>query len=124
MIYFQNEPKVDGTLYEFLLSIKNSIYFCPTFLNKECTIKECHTARRSFNDLLKICKCYIPETTEADLAKLVTDDTKFFTRLCGNIDKWVFGFHIGGWPEYLREGTEDEIDIDGWTLKKIKKLAK
>lgn len=129
MYYFENKPNLNGSLWDFLNSLRvYDIYFSETFIDEECSIKECHYARRSFNDILKICKCYFPETTEQDIAKLITDENLFFTRLCGDINKWVFGFNSilisSTHPLYLREGDSDQVDIDGWTLDEIKELAK
>ena len=101
MIYVKPE-NVKETLEEFLkhnFSINNPNSFdrgkfSITYKDAECTIRECHSARRSFEDLLEISQTYFPETPEAELAKILlvlkTSDFNMRCLYCINIHKWVF----------------------------------
>lgn len=69
-------------------------YFVTTYLDKECTVQQCHNeASRSFEDLLEICQTYFPSTTKKRLAQMMYrtfERTKFSPTFCGDIDKVVF----------------------------------
>ena len=64
------------------------MYFAITYLNPECTIQQCHSARRSFLDLYWIAKTYFPDTTKKQAAKIILDKCTCF--YCSNIKKLVF----------------------------------
>lgn len=100
MIYVKPE-NVRENLEEFLKHnfSTNTEYFdkgkfSMTYKDSECTIRECHSARRSFEDLLEISQTYFPETTEAELAKILlnlkSSDFNMRCLYCINIHKWVF----------------------------------
>jgi len=102
-----------------------------TYFDKECTQIQCSASRRSFEDLLSLCKTYFPETTEKDLMKTLIDMGMRYYR-CGGIGKIVFhyrgdylvkdGFSIGldnlGYveetylPKRLREIHEEVLNQD------------
>lgn len=89
----------DLILYGYYGNNGESIYsykFHRTYKDKECTIEECHPARRSFEDLLKICKTYFPNTTEVELALTLEKlriDKKISCLYCNTINKLVFISH-------------------------------
>lgn len=67
--------------------------FKETFKDPKCTIPECHPARRSFGDLLDICRTHFPNTTEQELAKVMFelhDEIGLGGSVCGTINKPVF----------------------------------
>lgn len=78
--------------------------FKKTFKNPELTIPECHSARRSFGDLLYICRTYFPKTTEKELAKTIFElnqEIGLGASICGTIQKTVF----------VRRAASSPIDI-------------
>lgn len=93
MIYLKNLPN-DILNIEDLLSYGFTNYqFAPTFYDKECTLLQCRSANRSFEDLLEICKTYFPNTTEVDLAKTLFNLNKkirLHSLFCIDINKVVF----------------------------------
>lgn len=71
--------------------------FVKTYFDKACTKQQCHSARRSFEDLLDICRTYFPRTGKKQLA--LTLHSLFTQQLgtmnvmafyCSNIHKVVF----------------------------------
>lgn len=67
--------------------------FKPTYKDEGLTKCECHAARRSFGDLLIICKTYFPKTQRKDLAKAIMKLNKQIglrASYCNTIDKLVF----------------------------------
>lgn len=68
----------------------NDYYSITTYYDKECTLIECSKLRRSFEDLLEICRTYFPSTTEEDLMKELLDSTYLKWSKCGDINKIVF----------------------------------
>ncbi len=67
--------------------------FTITYKDKECGKQECHSARRSFDDLLTICRTYFPRTSKKALAKCLLqlwDSMQLGSYYCTNIGKIVF----------------------------------
>lgn len=97
-IYFKSrkKPKNMSGIKELLRSGytgRNDGTFKQTFEDEACTIPECHPARRSFGDLLAICKTHFPKTTEKELAKVVFELNKEIGlggSYCNTIEKPVF----------------------------------
>lgn len=76
----------------------NGYGFHKTYFDPECTKEECHCARRSFEDLLAICKTYFPRTTKKHLARLLynlwlTKKLNIATSFCPDIGAVVFRLH-------------------------------
>jgi hypothetical protein len=68
-------------------------YFRETFSDPELSVRQCHKARRSFEDLYAMCLTYFPETTELDLGAAMREfiDTGVLTCLyCTHINRWVW----------------------------------
>lgn len=89
--------------------------FVETYADIECKQRECHSARRSFEDLLEICQTYFPETTERDLAKSLYKLSHTENALslkpgchirimyCSTIEKMVFTTDDKTWEYYCDE---------------------
>ncbi len=80
---------------------RNQEKFKRTYLDPKCKIQDCHPARRSFGDLLLICKTYFPKTTEKELAKALfslNKKTGLRASFCGTINKLVFLKNRKGMP--------------------------
>lgn len=100
-LYFKEaQQKTVANIEELLIlgyvdAEKDHYYgFAPTYFDAECTVQQCKSARRSFDDLLIICKTYFPRTTKKHLAKalykLHTKDIYLSIFICGDIKKVVF----------------------------------
>ncbi len=85
--------------------------FVPTYHDQACTVQECHSARRSFEDLLEICKTYFAETTPKQLARTLyaishtpnalpnKPNTNIRPFRCWTICKMVFTTDSCAWEE-------------------------
>lgn len=90
-----------------------------TYSDEACTIRECHSARRSLEDLLGIANTYFPGTDEKSLMSTLKELNMRFW-FCGDIDKFVFMGYNEGHPInaenfYLHMETEDEREYAGDT---------
>lgn len=65
-------------------------FFQNTFLDIECNKLEDKQRRRSFDDLLVVARTYFPETTEEELAQVLTKIPKMRALFCRDIEKVVF----------------------------------
>lgn len=77
-----------GTIANYIL-----IKFVETFSDEECTIRECHSARRSMEDLICIVQTVFPEATEKDVIDAMFqmyDEGGMATYFCPDIKKHVF----------------------------------
>jgi hypothetical protein len=86
-IYF---PQGDTatTLKELLtIGFSKSHAFVETYFDEEFTLEQCHSARRSFGDLLLIAQTYFPDTTPEKLAYELMSYMCFY---CPTIKKLVF----------------------------------
>lgn len=100
MIYFKTKklPKNIKDIEELLTrGFTSKSYESKTFLttyhDQDCTQKQCHNARRSFDDLFTICKTYFPKTTKKELAKTLFTLSKkinLVASYCYTINKLVF----------------------------------
>ncbi len=118
-IYTKIEEKYRGNIYEYLKAGfthpgQGVLKFVETYQDEECTITECHPARRSFEDLIEICKTAFPECTEKDVACVIMEmgkDPKNFvsTFFCPDIHKPVFFINLGSrhYFPYLNSRTGD-----------------
>lgn len=88
MIYFKGAD----TAHNIKELLENGFYkntlFQATYKDPEYRILQCKVARRSFPDLLEICRTYFPKTTESDLARLLSIDYNSF--YCKDIGRLVF----------------------------------
>ena len=114
-IYFKSKRTFKDI--EELLTYGYSRYaecFKPTY--DERNQYQCHPARRSFGDLLNICRTYFPKTTEKQLAKTIFSlhtSIKLRASYCNTIDKLVFlkdsgSFDVGvpsGYKNHRGNGT-------------------
>ena len=92
-IYFKQKPGKRRGIKSLLKMGFNNFHFKKTYTDIECTKEECHPARRSFGDLLLICRTYFPNTTEQQLAKTLRELSKEIgirVSYCSTIDKIVF----------------------------------
>lgn len=115
-IYFKKNKEFDDIeeLLEYGYKGYNSS-FKPTYIKTEkTTFQECHPARRSFGDLLIICRTYFPETTEKQLAKTIFKLNKKIglrASYCSTINKVVF----------LKDRKNSPIDRHMTPSQKVKK---
>ena len=102
-------------------------YFQFTYLDHECTKEEDRQRRRSFDDLLVIARTYFPETTEEELAQVLTKTPRMRALFCRDIQKVVFvrdydndknSFHVD-----LGSGTIDTKSASKYSAIDIYKLA-
>lgn len=84
-------------------------YFATTFLNANCTEQEDKQRRRSFDDLLVIARTYFPETTEEELAKVLTTTKGLRALFCNDIKKIVFVKDYGNSSFTINSGYGLEI---------------
>lgn len=93
-IYFEQKPgKRRGIKSLLKMGFSGQSSFNRTFKDPECTKLEFRRARRSFGDLLLICKTYFPNTTEEKLAKTLLELNKEIgvrASYCYTINKVVF----------------------------------
>lgn len=99
--------------------------FVPTFHDVECISPQCHSARRSFEDLLAICQTYFPPTTKKELAQTLyklshTDNllsNKHNYRICPmwccTICKLVFTTDQYTWEAEFEPRFKDGINRGG-----------
>jgi len=70
-------------------------FFVPTYKNPACTIQQCHSARRSFKDLLTIVNTYYEVSIE-ELANyllrqtLEGGDMQLFMQYCNDVEEFVW----------------------------------
>lgn len=95
-----------STQYPFVL-------FKETYFDKECTKRQCHCARRSFYDLLDICKTYFPKTTEEELAHLLVNEENLCSFYCSDIQKVVFCLSSKNPYRFNRCGNKYHIEYVG-----------
>lgn len=84
------------------------IKFVETFSDEECTIRECHSARRSMEDLISIVQTVFPEATEKDVIDAMFqmyDEGGMATYFCPDIKKHVFFRTSVKLPSPNRNGT-------------------
>lgn len=131
-IYFKTRKKIKNL--EELIKNGYTNYskktFRTTYKNSKLTTQECHSARRSFEDLLKISRTYFPETTEKELAKLLfklNEDINLTCSYCNTINKLVFykSYHYA-WQNINihTTGYEDKKGKGKYSFNMIKELAK
>jgi len=97
-IYFRSRKKPENMtgIKELLQNGYSGKYdgnFKPTYSDPKCQNQECHPARRSFDDLLTICKTYFPKTTQKELAKTLfelNEEIGLGGSYCITINKPVF----------------------------------
>ena len=68
-------------------------YFCTTYDSAACNNMQCHEARRSFEDLLEICRTYLPNTTEVEVADAIYAMHKRYEvrpYFCHGVNKCVY----------------------------------
>lgn len=93
--------KKQDTFEEYLKSgwdkyNRNSAYFslfCLTYEDKGKKIRQCHQARRSFDDLLEIAQTEYPNVSDKEVAVFLIDACKkghLIPSICTTINKWVF----------------------------------
>lgn len=124
-IYFKQKPgKRRGIKSLLKMGFENPYSFKRTFKDPEYTKLEFRSARRSFGDLLLICKTYFPNTTEEKLAKTLLELHKEIgvrASYCTTINKVVFfkdpakvsfGYGVNGLQKRLKgEGTHSFNEI-------------
>lgn len=88
-------------------------YFNTTYFDKECTKQQCHSARRSFYDLLDICKTYFPKTTEEELAHFLVNEQNISCFYCRDIQKVVFYFAMKSLVNFNRCGDKYNVNYKG-----------
>lgn len=124
MIYFKYAEKAKNL--EQLLEIGfTAAYgmFQPTYEDKEFTKTQCKSARRSFNDLLRIAKTYFPKTTQKELATILVN--KYASFYCAGMQLVIFlkeykpGFCLRMGDDY----TQDFVDKNNLTYNKIVKKS-
>lgn len=112
------------TLREFLnFSIDANGMFKPTYWDQACTKKQCHRARRSMPEIMKIVKTYYPEeVSEKDvLMELLTlrksngygcnfPELRFCTDIKKNVFRYNYGWSSESKPYYY----PDEISEKNW----------
>lgn len=96
--------------------------FVRTYYDKEYKLKQCHEARRSFKDLLNICKTYIPNATEKELATYLLKTRCIY---CPDIKRWVFRYtRISSHDVWdIKPYLSSDIDVDGYSADSIKAFA-
>ncbi len=93
--YFK-DPVLDKGLEEFLkdgFSVRDgysTLLFKETFDEPELINRNCHAARRSFYDLVDICKTYFPSVTEEEVAAAFNALDNPYIFFCRDIQKIVF----------------------------------
>lgn len=102
-------------------------FFAETFKDKDLSIQECHSARRSFGDLCKIARTYFPDATDEEVAHIIT--TEYSSFFCPGIRKVIFlketDKNLGEF--HLRCGAEYNANLlgdDGYSYMNIKEKAK
>lgn len=106
-LYIKNiNREKNDTLYSFILKCINhkKLYksegqFPKTYLNKECTIKECNTKFRSFEVILSISNSYFLNVTEKKVAlilKKIMQETNMRFLFCTHANKWIF-YKVYSW---------------------------
>ncbi|MFA9239461.1 MAG: hypothetical protein ACEQSQ_06170 [Candidatus Paceibacteria bacterium] len=112
-------------------SSRSGVEFKKTYRDPECTILECHSARRSFGDLVLICKTYFPETTEKEVAKTLfelNNEIGVRASYCHTINKLVFLKSVydkgQGLDCNLKYSYFNKKGCGNYSYNNIKKLAK
>lgn len=132
-IYFKIGKKLENiTDIKQLLRIgysKNGGSFKRTYKDPECTMQECHPARRSFGDLLSICRTYFPRTPEKEVAKVLFElnrEIGLGGSYCNTIHKPVFFVRGREYPLNLYfQGTEaNRKGKSKYSFKMIEDLSK
>lgn len=98
-IYFRTNSEINN-IYDLLVDGFSTMdgKFKITYYDLELTSQECHSARRSFEDLLSICQTYFPETSEKELAKTlleINNNIGLYSIYCSDIEKAVFRRNSG-----------------------------
>lgn len=131
-IYFR-EADSSKTIKELLLSgfiiryIGSERKFVTTFKDEACKDEDCYPARRSFNDLLWICRTYFPETTEEQLAKVLKElyeERSVRGLYCPNIHKIVFIGTEGTSMDFMHNASDRHHHADEYTGSYIENLLK
>lgn len=105
MIYFKNPntTNLDTLLLSFFVEpTKMKSFFKRTYHDKDCTIEECHSARRSFKDIVKVMNTYI-ECTDKEVAHALRRVNNICCYKCNQIQKYVF--HINNESVNCFHGT-------------------
>lgn len=92
MLYIKNvtEPvKNLDHLFSLFTSEYNKERFNDTFLDPECTMLDCSARNRSFGDILKVVKTYLPNTTDKEVARYLVSNN-ITCLFCPDIKKLVF----------------------------------
>jgi len=90
--------------------------FAITYYDPECRNEQCHSAWRSFGDLLLICRTYFPRTTEKGLAKTIFklyDAIGLSPSFCYGIKKVVFSANLDYKDDPIDEAMEGVKDKKG-----------
>lgn len=104
-----------------------------TYEDKEKKIRQCHQARRSFEDLLEIVQTEYPTITEKEVAVFLIDACKrgyLIPSICPTIMKWVFrksGYSFDTLPgvnflSYIGEETLDFKGLGKYSMEDIFKI--
>ena len=128
-IYFEIDKK-PRTVKELLKKGFSTLdgRFKVTYKDSKYKKKQCHSARRSFDDLLNICKTYFPRTKEQRLAKVLFQLNKEIGLgciFCGTISKLVF--HKRGMDLKINQSLPGSLNhyrgVGEYSFNMIKKLA-
>jgi len=99
-IYFRGGEDASDETKLIKLFLHDSGLFKETFQDENLTIWECNSARRSFEDLLTVCRTYFGNTTEEELMQaLINNNIRYY--YCNDINKTVF--HLRG-EVYIKDG--------------------
>lgn len=93
-LYIRNGNKAEN-IKELLQIWRDGSYFLSTYIDENCETPEYNCGqRRSFEDILKVCRTYFPNTTELELMSCLKElKTSFY--YCSNIKKIVFHYILG-----------------------------
>lgn len=132
MIYFKGAKEARSVKQLLNIGFKSQYYargslFKQTYFDEACTNEECHSARRSFNDLYEIVTTYFPSTSRKKFAFILLSLNNIICFICNDINKLVFlkeiNFHGIFEDRIERRYTSDYKDSQGICFNDIKALA-